>query len=162
MSQEVTLRKRIQRKETRYLQIVTEKIKSGKNNTAIAKQFGVDRRTVQRAFDWGYAKGIFDVDIRERLFHHIIEFTKQLDWINEETRLAVDQTRNEETGERTGPMNPMHLSVLSREERETRIKVLELEGLYRNVLNIKPAGMDEEKDFEVTWRIVDPDEGEIR
>ena len=143
----------------RWLQIVADKLQTMDKNTAIGKRFGVSSKTVQRALDWGHDEGLFEINIRERLLHHVMGFNGQLERIREEWDLAVDETRDEETGERTAPMNPMHFSVLSREERETRIKVLELEGLYRNVLNVRAVGMgEEEKDVEVTWRIVDADE----
>ncbi len=143
----------------RWLQIVADKLQTMDKNTVIGKRFGVSSKTVQRALDWGHDEGLFEINIRERLLHHVMGFNGQLERIREEWDLAVDETRDEETGERTGPMNPMHFSVLSREERETRIKVLELEGLYRNVLNVRAVGMgEEEKDVEVTWRIVDADE----
>ena len=143
----------------RRLQIVADKLSTMDTNTDIAKRFGISRKTVQRALDWGHDQGLFDVNIRERLLHHVMGFTKQLDRIDEEWRLAIDQTRDDETGERLFPLHPQMFGTLSREERETRIKVLELEGLYRNVLNVRAVGMAEEKDVEVTWRIVDADEG---
>ena len=145
--------------QNRWLQIIANKIETGESNTKVAKRFGVSSKTVQRALDWGHDEGLFEVNIRERLLHHVMGFTKQLDRIDEEWRLAIDQTRDDETGERLFPLHPQMFGTLSREERETRIKVLELEGLYRNVLNVRAVGMgEEEKDVEVTWRIVDADE----
>ncbi len=142
----------------RWLRIIADKLETGDSHKELANRFGVSTKTIERALDWGRKQGLFEVNARERLFHHIIELTKQLDWINEEKETAIEMTRDE-TGKRTMPIPSQQLTALSRELRETRIAVMELEGLYWNVRNIIPANMGEEKDIKVTWRVVDADEG---
>lgn len=144
----------------RDLQIIVNKIKTGDTNSTIAKRFGVAYKTVQRALEWGRDQGFFEIDTRERLYHYLVEFNRQLEWIREERELAVNMTKNKH-GKRTIPIHPRHFAALSREERDTLTKMLELEGLYKNAVNVPPAPGDEEEEEEVItgrWVIVDPDE----
>jgi transposase-like protein len=142
--------------QQRWLQIIADKLKTGESHKKVAKRFGVSTKTIERALDWGREQGLFKVNARERLLYHIIELTKQLDWINEEKDLAVDRTRDE-NGKRIAPLMPHQFVAISRQMRETRVKVLELEGLCKNVLNLRPVGEDDKQDdtVEVKWIVVD-------
>lgn len=121
----------------RYIEICTDKINSGDSNEQVAARFDVERRTVDRAISWGRKQGYFQPNA-EKLKQHIAEWREHEKWLEQELRLTREKYKRED-GKRSA-MHPFALSSLSRELREVRTKIAELEGIYKQTLNINHSG----------------------
>jgi hypothetical protein len=103
----------------------------------LAKRFGVSDRTIVAAIRWGERMGVFTDDIRERLQNQLIEWRTHLAWLEGERKLYVVDARDD--GKRK-PLHPYCLTAVSREIREVRTRIAELEGLIRNTLTVEHTG----------------------
>jgi hypothetical protein len=124
----------------RYVEICTYKINNpDTSNEKVGAHFDVERRTVDRAIAWGRKQGLFQPD-GEKLRQHIAEWREHERWLEQELRLQKRDARKDDG--RRAPMQSFALTSLSRELREVRTKIAELEGLYKQTVNVNIGGQE--------------------
>lgn len=149
--------------EKRYIDICVAQIASADTNEAIAQRFGVARTCVDRALRWGRERGLYTLDTNEKLRVHLQELGTVLRRL-ERAFLAMDRRyrkllrngRDRATTE--SPTSPPFRSVRHGPKDATargsirlmvqlaerilgyRTRIMELEGIYKQVLNIQHGG----------------------
>jgi len=154
--------------ECRYIEICTERIANPKTlNRELGIIFDVTERTIDRAIWWGKKKGLFTKNARTKINRHISEFQKHIDFLEAELKI-IDRARTfktliddegnilepydvngeprDQTKYRTKknklPIGPARLAAVSRELRECRVIVMELEGIYKQTVNLQLGTVD--------------------
>ena len=126
--------------ERRNIEICTRKIEKEEPNRILAEVWGVTERTIDNALAWGRRHGFFARSATDKLQEHIGELKKHIDWLEKELKIAeaARTFKNEETGKKVkAPMAAHRVGMLSRELRETRALVMELEGVYRKTVALQ-------------------------
>jgi transposase-like protein len=106
----------------------------------LAVQFDVSDSTINRALAWGRRKGFFARSATDKLQEHIGELKAQIEWLESELKIAkkAQVTTDEKTGKRIKlPMAAHRIGMLSRELRETRALLMELEGVYKKTVALQ-------------------------
>lgn len=131
--------------ERKYLQIVLAKLSNGSlSSTKLAEQFECSVATVERALSWGRKTGKFTTDSAEKLAEHIAEYRKHLEFLEKELKARKKLAREEAGGRRDAPIGSQSLKHISSEIREVRLKLMELEGIYSNIVNVQVTGKNGE------------------
>lgn len=126
--------------ERRNIEICTRKIEKEEINKVIAEAYGVTERTIDSALAWGRRHGFFARSATDKLQEHIGELKKQIDWLEAELKIAEAARiiRDEKTGKKIKvPMAAHRVGMLSRELRETRALLMELEGVYKKTVALQ-------------------------
>ncbi len=126
--------------ERRNIEICTRKIEKEEINKVIAEAYGVTERTIDSALAWGRRHGFFARSATDKLQEHIGELKKQIDWLEAELKIAEAARiiRDEKTGKKIKvPMAAHRVGTLSRELRETRALLMELEGVYKKTVALQ-------------------------
>lgn len=79
--------------------------------------------------------GVLDRLSAEQLQEHIAEHRKHLEWIEKERKLYLKSLRDPETGKRKAA-DPYRVQSFTSSIQQVRTKLMELEGIYRNVLSV--------------------------
>lgn len=126
--------------ERRNIEICTRKIEKAEPNRILAEAWGVTERTIDNALAWGRRHGFFARSATDKLQEHIGELKKQIGWLEKELRIA-ERARtftDTETGKKQkAPMAAHRVGMLSRELRETRALLMELEGVYKKTVALQ-------------------------
>jgi len=149
--------------EARYIAIIREQIATAKNNEQIASQFGVARTCVDRAIRWGRKCGLYALDSTDKLRTHLQELGAVLRKL-ERAFLAMDRRyrkllrngRDRSVADsptappfhsvRHGPKDSAArgcirlMALLAERILGYRTRIMELEGIYKHVLNIQHGG----------------------
>lgn len=126
--------------ERRNIEICTRKIEKEEPNHVLADVWGVTERTICNALAWGRRKGFFARSATDKLQEHIGELKAQIGWLESELKIAkkAQVTTDEKTGKRVKlPMAAHRVGMLSRELRETRALLMELEGVYKKTVALQ-------------------------
>jgi hypothetical protein len=126
--------------ERRNIEICTRKIEKEEPSHVIAEVYGVNTRTIDRALAWGRRHGFFARSATDKLQEHIGELKKQIDWLEKELRIAekARSLKDKQSGKRIKvPMAAHRVGMLSRELRETRALLMELEGVYKKTVALQ-------------------------
>ena len=125
---------------------------------SLAQRFGVAPVTVNKAIHWGEQFGLFTDDISMRLQYQLAEWRDHLKFLESELRLTKRISRSE-SGKRY-PISHNALKTLSSEIREVRTRIDELEGIYKQTVNVNVAGHDGGPlPTAITVTLVKPDAG---
>ena len=139
--------------QKRYVDICTYKIAHAEiANKDIAEVFDIAPRTVDLAIAWGKRHELFRRAATDKINHHIQEIRAHLKWLESELRILKRSTRHE--GKRI-PLPAAQIRAISAELRETRVVLMELEGIYRKTLNLQHTGGVGEP---IRYELVRPDE----
>lgn len=134
------------RKEREKLEIVAYSIQNPKSNQDdIAAHFAKHKSIVNRAIKWGERSGLYLGDAQDKLRGYITEARKHQQWLESEIKLLKESRRKVESSlssdtERAAAIrvySPGLITGLSRELRETRQQLLELEGLLQKTVTIQ-------------------------
>ncbi len=122
--------------EKRRLAICCRKKTTKLTNEEIAREFEVSLPSVSNALKWGKAMGLYDVDQGEQLENRIAEILTQGSKLEEMAFLvASNVTSRLKKGEQVNMAK--EVVPLFKELRETRSFLSELQGLYKQFVNIK-------------------------
>lgn len=133
---------------SRYVSMCIDKISSGETNKELARRYGVSESTVKNAVAWGRDNGVFDTDITVKLEKHIQAFRKRLAMLDE--YLKSEFERNEKIRVSTDGFEALpskQLIMIFQEIREHQTKVMELEGIYRQYVNVNQTNNNQQNVF---------------
>lgn len=128
--------------ERRYIEIYAEIIRSGQSAEQTAERLGIAAITAHRAVGWVRSRGLHLVDTKDKLRAHLHELGALLHRL--ERAFAVMERRyrrllrdHRDAGARSSIRIMVQLAerILS-----IRTRVMELEGIYKHVLNIQHGG----------------------
>jgi len=122
----------------RYIEIcLAKRTNPSRTNMQLAADFGISRSLVDRAFRYGQEHDIFAVDILNKVQTHISELRTLLGKLEKAFAKHSRKPRGVPKGWKP---NATDLTRLSREIRETRMLIMELEGLYKHTLSVQHGG----------------------
>lgn len=125
------------REQHRYVSICVDRI-AGSSQKELARKYTVSESTVKNAVAWGKENGLFETDLSIKLERHIQEFRSRLakldEWLHKE--FARDEMVREKSGGYEA-LAAKQLVPIFEEIREHQTKIMELEGLYRQYVNIQ-------------------------
>jgi hypothetical protein len=128
--------------EKRYIEIFAEQVKSGQNAEDLAERLGVAAITVHRAVHWAHARGLHILDTKDKLRAHLDELGAVLHKL-ERAFLAMDRRYRKLLRDKkdVGSRGSIRLMALLAEKiLNFRTRIMELEGIYKHVLNIQHGG----------------------
>jgi hypothetical protein len=127
--------------QNKYLQICLDYISEKITQEQLAQKYGVNRATVVRALKWGERNSLFARNAAEKIKRELATWRDHERWLESELRLAKRESRQEENRKRK-PMHPYQISIISRELREVRKTIAELEGIYKETVRLEHSGPD--------------------
>jgi len=149
--------------EKRYIEIYAEQVKSGQSAEEVARRLGVAPVTAHRAVRWAHDRGLHILDTKDKLDAHLLELGAVLRRL-ERAFLAMDRRyrkllRNgRDRAMAESPASPPFRSARHGPKDATargsirlmvqlaerilgyRTRIMELEGIYKHVLNIQHGG----------------------
>lgn len=130
--------------ERRYIEIYAEIIRSGQSAEQTAARLGIAAITAHRAVRWARDRGLHLVDTKDKLRAHLHELGALL---HSHERAYSDARRRYRRAMRLGPKNGAAargwIRVMDRVGNSVlafRTRIMELEGIYKHVLNIQHGG----------------------
>lgn len=141
-----------------YLDICADKTKLKLTNEQLAEKHGCARSRVDRAIKYGSGCGFFTVELAEKLDRWIADLRDDIARLERDLKRQRRRPRNLDPEERAA-WRPSHHAVaaLSRIILDYKTRLMELEGIYRQVLSVDVRG---KVDQTITIRRV-PAEGPI-
>lgn len=122
--------------EQRRVAICTRKKSTKLTNKEVAREFGVTEKSVANALQWGRRTGIYEIDQSEQLERRIYEIVQSLDELEKMSKLVnKNVVKRLEHGEEVNMSK--EVTPLYKEIRESRVLLMELQGLYKQLVNIK-------------------------
>ncbi len=128
--------------EKRYIEIFAEQVKSGQTAEDLAERLGVAAITVHRAVHWCRDRGLHILDTKDKLRAHLDELGAVLHKL-ERAFLAMDRRYRRLLRDKkdVGARSSIRLMALVAERLlGYRTRIMELEGIYKHVLNIQHGG----------------------
>lgn len=128
--------------ERRYIEIYAEIIRTGQSAEETARRLGVAAVTAHRAVHWARDRGLHLLDSKDKLRNHLAELGALLHRL-ERAFGAMDRRYRRllrEKKESGGRSSIRIMALLSERILAIRTRVMELEGLYKHVLNIQHGG----------------------
>jgi len=124
--------------QKRYVDICITQKTTDKTNQELAKQFGVARSCIDRAIAWGREHGLYVPDT-DKLRDHILELRAVLDKLEFALERHFRQPSRKRGNAKWKPY-ATGIASLSNQILAYRTRIMELEGLYRNTLNLQHTG----------------------
>lgn len=128
--------------ERRYIEIYAEIIRSGQSAEQTAQRLGVAAVTAHRAVRWARDRGLHLLDSKDKLRGHLAELGALLHRL--ERAFAVMERRYRkllrEKRDAGGRSSIRIMALLAERILSIRTRIMELEGLYKHVLNIQHGG----------------------
>jgi DNA-binding transcriptional regulator LsrR (DeoR family) len=127
-----------------------EKVSSGAKNAEIARRWGVSERTVKTALAWGRENGVFDADVTVKLEKHLQEFKARLKDLD--GYLRAELGRDRKIRDASGGYEALpskQIIIIFQEIREHQTKIMELEGIYRQYVNVSQTNNVQQNVFVV-------------
>ena len=147
--------------EKRYIEIYAEQVKSGQSAEEVARRLGIAAITAHRAVRWAHNRGLHILDTKDKLGGHLQELGAVLHKL-ERAFQAMDRRyrkllrngrskevapiappfRSANHGPRDGPARGAIrlMALLAERILGYRTRIMELEGIYKHVLNIQLGG----------------------
>jgi transposase-like protein len=128
--------------EKRYIEIYAEQVKSGHSAEEVARRLGIAAITAHRAVQWAHSRGLHILDTKDKLGGHLQELGATLHKL-ERAFLAMDRRYRRLLREHkdVGARGSVRLlALLSERILAYRTRVMELEWIYKHVLNIQHGG----------------------
>lgn len=149
----------LSRSEKHYLEICIESSSSKESASQLSDRLNTPVRTIERALKWGRDSGFFTGAAADKCEYHIAELKAHIKFLESELKLARKHSyiKDKKGNKHRVPIDHKYISVYSRELRETRSMLAELEGIYKKTLNLEVTGKDG-KDLlptEITINFVD-------
>lgn len=125
-------------KQKRYIDIcLAKRMNPSRTNMELGADFGVSRTSVDRAIRYGHTFDIFAIDTLHKIETHIGELRVLLGKLE---KAFAKHNRKPHGVPKSWKPNAVDLTRLSREIRETRMLIMELEGLYKHTLSVQHGG----------------------
>lgn len=122
--------------QARRIAICVAKKTRGDSDEVLAREFGVSVPTIRKALEWGRNSGLYELDNAQQVEVRIVEVSDTIARLEELLdKCMVASHAAIDLGEKralTGDVVP-----LAKEIREQRILLMELQGLYRQNMNIQ-------------------------
>lgn len=126
--------------EKRYLDICIAQIASRESLEVVRQKFGVSRSVADRAIRWGNDRDLFRLDSTEKLRHHVAELRAVLEQV--ESALALHMRKPSNGKGRNWRPHAFGISSLARCILDYRTRIMELEGVYKQVVSHEHSGSD--------------------
>ena len=132
----------------RYARICAARIATQKSEVALAEYCNVSKSSVERALAWGRRQNLFVLDSQEKLKMYLLDLADKRQLLEDALRLSARRPRGLSVqDEEMWKPHGGSISALARAYLDYSTRMLELEGLYRQVVNIQHSGMVEVKGY---------------
>lgn len=124
--------------ERQKLLICNEYLATRSTNRDLAKKFNLAECTIARALAWGREQGMFESDTEQKIRQNILELQKILSGLEKEYQACLRASQKQrKTNKKYTFGLTYNLSGLAKRILEYKTRILELEGLYHKVIELK-------------------------
>jgi predicted transcriptional regulator len=103
----------------------------------LAKEFGVTVATVNSAIKWGRNSGLYEIDNAQQLEVRIAEVNEEISRLEKMAKVVYENAMEYMKNEKKRRSLITDFVPLIKEIREQRVLLMELQGLYRQNVNIQ-------------------------
>lgn len=128
--------------QKRYIDIFGYVVKTGFSAEEAARQLGIAAITAHRAVRWCHDRGLHILDTKDKLQTHLWELGAALRMAERFARISDKRSRRLiRLGKEAGGRAWAKVGLLALDRvKEIRTRIMELEGIYKHVLNIQHGG----------------------